>query len=343
MPPAVSGSSVVRSIGRFIAACARADGGVNPGPDPSYRGSSDTAVSDIAAPVYSLILEETFGLKILDRTRTLRFLESALAPDGFYRGGKRSGRGKPYLLLYDTLQALLGMRIIRRNTVPHQGPDRSVRAVMKLFNRGHHYRFPAFALDFFGQFFAIVKRRFPRGIARAVSRSYLEHYRDGEAYGHIASTFHFVRHARLTNVRVPFAGEILEKTFSLQRPNGSFNNMPDPDWDVHATFDGCFIIRQLGALLGQRARTSRAIKAAGKYALRCRNADGGFGHFPGRKSDIDAVYFHAGTLVMAGVLPARRVPRDLAKVLGWGHLFPVPATMNRARVAYNTPRMTPYR
>ena len=64
-------------------------------------------------------------------------------------------------------------------------------------------------------------------------------------------------------------------------------------------------------------------KAAG-WALRCRHADGGFGHFPGSPSDADAVYFQVGTLVMAGVLkPAETLPPD-PQLLSWGHLFPPP-------------------
>jgi hypothetical protein len=53
--------------------------------------------------------------------------------------------------------------------------------------------------------------------------------------------------------------------------------------------------------------------------LSCRNDDGGFGHYPGWHSDMDAVYFQFGTLVQAGRVPA--ADRDLpdAHTLGWGH------------------------
>ncbi len=62
---------------------------------------------------------------------------------------------------------------------------------------------------------------------------------------------------------------------------------------------------------------------AARWALNCRNADGGFGHFPGSPSDADAVYFQVGTLVLAGWLkPAEKLPHD-AHLLGWGHLLPV--------------------
>jgi len=62
---------------------------------------------------------------------------------------------------------------------------------------------------------------------------------------------------------------------------------------------------------------------AARWALACRNADGGFGHFPGSTSDADAVYFQVGTLVMAGLLkPADPLPPD-PHLLSWGHLMPV--------------------
>jgi prenyltransferase beta subunit len=77
--------------------------------------------------------------------------------------------------------------------------------------------------------------------------------------------------------------------------------------------------------LGQvREDCRRAIARAARWALSCRNADGGFGHFPGSTSDADAVYFHVGTLVMAGALkPVDPLPAD-AHLLGWGHLMALP-------------------
>src|SRR5262249_40140548 len=66
-----------------------------------------------------------------------------------------------------------------------------------------------------------------------------------------------------------------------------------------------------------------AIRRAAEWVLTCRNPDGGFGHYPGTTSDADAIYFHVGALVMAGVLkPATPLPSD-PDLLGWGHLMPV--------------------
>jgi hypothetical protein len=62
----------------------------------------------------------------------------------------------------------------------------------------------------------------------------------------------------------------------------------------------------------------KAMDRAARLALSCRNADGGFGHFPGSPSDADAVYFQVGTLVMAGFLrPADPLPKD-PQLLSWG-------------------------
>ena len=105
-----------------------------------------------------------------------------------------------------------------------------------------------------------------------------------------------------------------------QKPDGSWLLNP-PARDRHATFDACFVLRQLGR---DRADCRRALGRAADWALSCRNPDGGFGHFPGSPSDADAVYFQVGALVLAGRLsPASPPPRD-PQLLGWGHLFPPP-------------------
>jgi len=69
------------------------------------------------------------------------------------------------------------------------------------------------------------------------------------------------------------------------------------------------------------AEVRRAIEKAADWAVGCRNADGGFGHFPGRHSDMDAVYFQLGTLIQAGRV--RNIDETLGdadrRALGWGH------------------------
>ena len=86
-------------------------------------------------------------------------------------------------------------------------------------------------------------------------------------------------------------------------------------------FDAVFTLRQLAA---KRQDVKEAISKAVKWILSCRNDDGGIGHYPGSTSDMDAVYFHVGALVMAGYLkPVEPLPSD-PHLLSWGHLMPLP-------------------
>jgi hypothetical protein len=85
---------------------------------------------------------------------------------------------------------------------------------------------------------------------------------------------------------------------------------------VHACFDAVFILRQLG---GESEAVRRAIGKAADWALTCRNADGGFGHYPNRHSDMDAVYFQFGTLIQAGRVPLATPDLPDAHTLSWGH------------------------
>jgi hypothetical protein len=48
--------------------------------------------------------------------------------------------------------------------------------------------------------------------------------------------------------------------------------------DRHATFDAVFTLRHEGH---DQAQCRAAIDQAARWALRCRNSDGGFGHYPG--------------------------------------------------------------
>jgi hypothetical protein len=117
------------------------------------------------------------------------------------------------------------------------------------------------------------------------------------------------------------ADKIVERALRDQKPDGSWLlNMPSRD--RHATFDAVFSLRQLGS---ERPDCRPAVERAARWALSCRNADGGFGHFPGSTSDADANYFQVGTLVLAGFLkPVEPLPAD-AHLLSWGHVMPLPA------------------
>jgi geranylgeranyl transferase type-2 subunit beta len=142
---------------------------------------------------------------------------------------------------------------------------------------------------------------------------------DGYLHEHIAATFHMVHYYRLLNEQTPKAEAIVRRVLREQKPDGSWLLNP-PARDRHATFDAVYVLRQLG---GPECR--QAIARAADWALSCRNSDAGFGHFPGSPSDADAVYFHVGTLVMAGLLKPSVPPPGDPHLLGWGHLFPPPS------------------
>lgn len=122
------------------------------------------------------------------------------------------------------------------------------------------------------------------------------------------------------------ADQTLDFIRRCAREDGSYAPSPDKDYKgnsdtglsdhVHACFDAVFIVRQLG---GGSERCQRAIERGARWSLSCRNADGGFGHFPGWHSDMDAVYFQFGTLVQAGLIPGARNDLADAHTLAWGH------------------------
>ena len=114
---------------------------------------------------------------------------------------------------------------------------------------------------------------------------------------------------------MPKASQMVSRVLRDQRPDGGWN-IKEPDWDVHACFDAVFILRQLGE---DSESVQKAMNKAAQWALTCRNKDGGFGHYPGWHSDMDAVYFQFGTLIQCGRVPSAK--RDLpdAHTLSWGH------------------------
>jgi geranylgeranyl transferase type-2 subunit beta len=120
---------------------------------------------------------------------------------------------------------------------------------------------------------------------------------------------------RLIGQPTPRAGQMVQTVLKNQKPDGGFD-IKKPDWDVHACFDAVFILRQLGEDANE---VRKAIDAAAEWALSCRNADGGFGHYPKWPSDMDAVYFQFGTLIQAGRIAAARREIPDAHTLSWGH------------------------
>jgi geranylgeranyl transferase type-2 subunit beta len=175
---------------------------------------------------------------------------------------------------------------------------------------------PAYSSSFFPLAYALAGRPFPADADRTL-RATMVQAEDGYLNDHVAATFHAAHYDRLIGNKTAKAEAIVARTLRDQKADGSWTLNPLAR-DRHAAFDAVFILKHLG---GDRPECRRAIDRAADWALSCRNADGGFGHFPGSTSDWDAVYFHVGVLVMAGRLPpAATLPKD-ARLLGWGHLF----------------------
>ena len=118
----------------------------------------------------------------------------------------------------------------------------------------------------------------------------------------------------------PLGDCILARFMALQQPNGSWSL-----GGMHGNFDGAVAVR----VLSDNSQPYRAaVERAAEYALTCRTDDGGFRHFStdppadladhvGYPSEVDALFFHAAALVLAGLLPNRLDPAN--NWIGWGH------------------------
>jgi geranylgeranyl transferase type-2 subunit beta len=296
----------------FIDRCRRDDGGYAASPDPAYAGNSDTRFSDLAAVTYAAVLARSFGRELPQARRSAEFIHQHQQADGSFanRAGKHDPRSD-LALLYNTTQAVVGLRAVG------QRPRRDPAAVMgRFFAREAHTKLPWYTTSFFPLFYAALNLPFPAEY-RAALAGHMERHQQDDGYlgDHVAATFHMAHFYRLLGRPTPRAERMVRRVLRDQKPGGGWD-IKEPDWDVHACFDAVFILRQLG---GDAEEVRAAVGKAAGWALGCRNADGGFGHFPGRPSDMDAVYFQFGTLVQAGRVPG--APRDLpdAHTLGWGH------------------------
>jgi geranylgeranyl transferase type-2 subunit beta len=296
----------------FIERCRREDGGYAPSPDPDYGGESDTKLSDLAAVTYAAVLAKTVGRELPHADRSADYIQSRQQPEGGFLhvvGGHAPT--SDLAVLYDTTQAIVGLRALG------QTPRRDPAAVLDhFFVNAAYKKLPLYTTSFFPLFYAALGRPFPPE-QRAALAAYLEENQKDDGYigDHVAATFHMAHFFRLIGQPTPRADRMVARVLRDQKPDGGWN-IKAPDWDVHACFDAVFILRQLG---GQGDEVRTAIDRAAEWTLGCRNADGGFGHFPGRPSDMDAVYFQFATLIQAGRVPGAL--RDLpdAHTLGWGH------------------------
>jgi prenyltransferase beta subunit len=309
MPP-----EVVDGLRFFYEQTSRNDGSFAPGIDPDYRGMSDSAYSDLAPVTYAIIIHKTFGWKLLRESETTKFLLSRQRESGEFfnvRGtvDPKSAEGR----VYNTTQGIVALRALGHK--PRYNPLPVFEAILQQ----DYKTLPAYSTSFFPLAYLAYGKPIPVEADRRI-RATMVQSSDGYLHEHIAATFHAAHYYRLINEPTPIADKIVERTLRDQKADGSWMlNMPSRD--RHATFDAVFTLRQLGH---GRADCAESIQKALRWALSCRNSDGGFGHFPGATSDADANYFHVGVLVMGGFLePVSPLPKD-PHLLGWGHLMPLP-------------------
>jgi geranylgeranyl transferase type-2 subunit beta len=296
----------------FIVRCGRDDGSYAPSPDPAYAGESDTKFSDLAAVTYAAVLARTMGWELPRPERSIAFLRSHQRPDG--RFVNHSGKHDPasdLAILYNTTQGVVGLRAL--GAAPAIDP---IPRVEKLLAGDAYKKLPWYSTSFFPLLCAALGKPFPADWRDKLAR-HMDQSQAGDGYlgDHVAATFHMAHFFRLLGEPTPRAEAMVARVLRDQKPDGGWN-IKEPDWDVHACFDAVFILRQLG---GNEPRVKQAIARGAEWSLSCRNPAGGFGHFPGRPSDMDAVYFQFGALIQAGRVPGAR--RDLpdAQTLGWGH------------------------
>jgi geranylgeranyl transferase type-2 subunit beta len=311
---AIKPAEVLEGVRSFFAKTAQTDGSFRPGIDPAYKGMSDSAYSDLAPVTYAVVLHKTFGWKLPHEAETGKFLLSRQQEDGAFVNVKGTADPKAsQARLYNTTQGLVALHAL--GIRPHHDPQPVLAAILE----ADYKKFPLYTTSFFPLAYQAYGKPMPREADRKI-RALLVQAEDGYVQNHIAATFHAVHYYRLLGPPTPKADAILDRVVRDQKTDGSWLLNP-PSWDRHAGFDAVFVLRQLGH---QRPDCRKAIDQAAAWALRCQNADGGFGHFPGCTSDADAVYFQVGLLVMAGVLkPVNPLPRD-PQLFSWGHLFPLP-------------------
>ena len=305
---------VFKGLKDFFAKTAKDDGSFRPGIDPNYEGMSDSAFSDLAPTAYAVVIHKTFGWKLPHEDKTREFLLARQQKDGAFVNAKGTVDPKSAVgRAYNTTMALMALRAL--GAKPRYDPL----PVFDLVLQADYKDLPAYMTSFFPLAYLASGKPIPAEADRKI-KALMAQDDDGYLHEHVAATFHAAHYYRLIGEEVPKAEPMLARTLRDQKRDGSWM-LNTPSRDRHATFDAAFIVRQLGR---DRPEAKKALDRAAKWCLSCRNADGGFGHFPGSTSDADANYFHVGTLVMAGYLkPVDPPPRD-AKLLGWGHLFPVP-------------------
>lgn len=306
------GVRIREEVFAFLQKCARKDGGYNPSPDPRYHGNSDTAESDLAAVTYAAVLAKTFQRKLPGSARSAEFIQGHQQPDGVFVNHQGDLDPKADLaILYNTVQGVVGLRALGEK--PKINP---VHVMDRFFVNNRFHKLPWYTMSFYPLFYAALGAYFPDEYRKAIASWLISHQApDGYLANLVASTFHLVHFFRLIGQPTPRSSAVVEHVIKGQQPNGAWHHHPR-SWDVHSCFDAVFILRQLG---GNTPRCRAAINKGADWALTCRTADGGFSHFPGEHSDVDAVYFQFGTLIQAGRIPDADFNLPDAETLGWGH------------------------
>src|SRR5262249_50514598 len=264
-------AEVVEGVRTFINNTALPEGSFRPGIDAAYKGYSDTGYSDLAAVTYPVCLARTFGWKLPHEVRTRELLRSRQQDDGAFMNVSGSADPKSsQARLYNTTQALVALHAL--GAKPKHDPLPILAAILK----EDYKKFPLYTTSFFPLAYQAAGEPFPAQEDRKI-RALMIQAGDGYVRNHIANTFHLVHYKRLMNEKTPKAEAIRKRVLRDKRLDGSWLLNP-PSWDVHAGFDAVFVLQQLGK---NQAEYRQATQKAADWALRCRNKDGGFGHFPG--------------------------------------------------------------
>ena len=314
--PLPTTAEILSGLQEFYKKTARPDGSFQPGVDPTYRGMSDAAYSDLAAVTYAVTMHKTFGWTLPHEAKTAEFLHSRQKPNGdFFNVAGTVNPESPEGRTYNTTQGLVALHAL--GLKPRHDPLPVFEAILK----EDYKQLPAYSTSFFPLAYLCTGRPIPERADSGI-RALMVQDETGYTNDHVAATFHASHYYRLVGEETPRSKEMVARVLRDQTANGGwFLNMPARD--RHATFDAVFTLVHE---THDSPESQAAVRRAAAWAVSCRNPDGGFGHFPGSTSDADAIYFQVGTLVMAGVLkPVDPLPRD-PHLLSWGHLMPVVKT-----------------
>jgi geranylgeranyl transferase type-2 subunit beta len=304
---------ILAGLRDFYRKTAVKDGSFRPGIDPRYEGMADSAASDLAAVTYAVVLHRTFGWKLPFEDNTRKWLLACQQKEGFFVNHRGTLDPKSAAArLYNTTQGVVALHAL--GVKPRFDPL----PVFDKLMQGDYKKLPPYTTSFFPLAYLACGKSFPLEADRKF-QALMVPAADGYLNNHIAATFHRVHYDRLLGRKTPKSKALLKRVLREQKDDGSWVLNPLAR-DRHATYDAVFVLHQLGK---GRKDCRRAIRRAARWALQCRNPDGGFGHYPGSPSDADAVYFQVGTLVMAGFLkPAQPLPAE-PELYSWGHLMPV--------------------